>query len=225
MYSTSKTDSANTSASFNDGSVWMLLAINTIALITAVWQGWSLAELMLNYWAQSLIIGASYVLRIRKLGNYSTEGFRMNGRNVKPNAATKRKTAFFFCIHYGGFHAGYLIFILQDLPSGVLLDPGFIACTVGFAINHGYSYRFHRKMDDQGKPNIGTLMFTPYLRILPMHLTIIFGGATGSSGMGLVIFGALKTAADAVMHVIEHRRLGTKADTETGLEAPSNADH
>ncbi len=203
----------------------MLLAINIIALATAIWQGWSLAELMLIYWAQSLIIGASYVLRISRLGNYSTEGFRMNGRSVKPNAATKRKTAFFFCIHYGGFHAVYLIFILQDLPLDILLDPGFVACTLGFAVNHAFSYRYHRQMDEQGTPNIGTLMFTPYLRILPMHLTIIFGGATGSAGAGLVIFGALKTAADAVMHVIEHRRLGTKATPEPGIEAEIDAEH
>ena len=223
MYSTNKNNP--TTASFHDGSVWMLLAINLIALMTAIWQGWSLAELMLIYWAQSLIIGASYVLRISRLGNYSTEGFRMNGRSVKPNAATKRKTAFFFCIHYGGFHAAYLIFILQDLPPGILLDPGFIACTLGFAINHAFSYRYHRQMDEQGKPNIGTLMFTPYLRILPMHLTIIFGGATGSAGTGLVIFGALKTAADAVMHVVEHRRLGTKANAEAEIEAEINVDH
>ncbi|XOV84487.1 MAG: DUF6498-containing protein [bacterium] len=223
MYSTNKNDPAV--ASFNDGSVWMLLAINVIALATAIWQGWSLAELMLIYWAQSLIIGASYVLRISRLGNYSTQGFRINGRSVKPNAATKRKTAFFFCVHYGGFHAVYLMFILQDLPADILLDPGFLACTVGFAVNHAFSYRYHQNRDEQGKPNIGNLMFTPYLRILPMHLTIIFGGVTGSAGAGLLIFGALKTAADAVMHVVEHRRLGTSAPQEENIEAELDADH
>jgi hypothetical protein len=196
-------------ASFTDGSVWMLLLINVIALITALLQGWSLVELMLIYWAQSLIIGASYVARISKLDNYSTEGFKINGKRVKPTAATKRQTAFFFCIHYGGFHAVYLLFLLQDTEIAVMLDPGFIFCTLGFAVNHWFSYRYHRQMDEQGKPNIGNLMFTPYIRIVPMHLTILLGGVLGGS-FSLLIFGALKTAADAVMHVVEHRQLGPK---------------
>ena len=202
----------------------MLLAINIIALLTAVWQGWSLAELMLIYWAQSLIIGASYVARISRLDRYSTEGFRINGRSVEPNAATRRKTAFFFCVHYGGFHTVYLAFLLNDLPLSTLLDPGFLLCTSGFAINHAFSYNFHRKRDEQGKPNIGTLMFTPYLRILPMHLTIIFGGALGG-GISLLIFGALKTVADAVMHVVEHRRLGPAAGNEAKNKVEADVNH
>ena len=52
-------------------------------------------------------------------------------------------------------------------------------------------------------------MFTPYLRIIPMHLTIILGATLGG-GAGLIVFGILKTIADAIMHVIEHKRLGHK---------------
>lgn len=51
-------------------------------------------------------------------------------------------------------------------------------------------------------------MFLPYARILPMHLTIILGGALGGEGAAVVlIFGALKTAADVLMHHVEHRIL------------------
>lgn len=45
-------------------------------------------------------------------------------------------------------------------------------------------------------------MFYPYLRIIPMHLTIIFGHAMDQSAM--VLFMILKTLADAGMHMIEH---------------------
>jgi hypothetical protein len=57
-----------------------------------------------------------------------------------------------------------------------------------------------------GRPNIGTLMFMPYLRILPMHLSIILGAVLGGS-TAVLFFLALKTAADAGMHVIEHALL------------------
>jgi len=53
-------------------------------------------------------------------------------------------------------------------------------------------------------------MFFPYIRIVPMHLTIIFAGNAieqGSTITGLmVLFLLLKTAADAIMHWIEHRK-------------------
>jgi len=60
-------------------------------------------------------------------------------------------------------------------------------------------------------PNIGTMMFFPYLRIIPMHLTIIFGSdyAKGSSG-ALILFLVLKTIADLIMHMIEHAKARQK---------------
>src|SRR5438132_766929 len=58
--------------------------------------------------------------------------------------------------------------------------------------------------DQQGQPNIGGVMFLPYLRILPMHLTIILGVAAGYTG-GVMLFAGLKMLADVLMHWIEYR--------------------
>lgn len=50
-----------------------------------------------------------------------------------------------------------------------------------------------------------------------MHLTIILGGALGGDGAGvLLVFGALKTAADVLMHYVEHRVLQRGAATAAG---------
>ena len=189
-----------------DSSVWALLGANLFALIIAFLQGWSLAELMLIYWAQSVIIGASYVARIRSLDKFSTKNFKINNKPVEPTESTKRQTAVFFTLHYGFFHFGYLMFIIST-ASGALFDLGFLLCTVAFAFNHMFSYRYHRDMDRAGTPNIGTLMFTPYIRIVPMHLTIVLGESLAGTN-NLLLFGLLKTAADAIMHVVEHKRLG-----------------
>jgi hypothetical protein len=190
--------------------MWTLVGANLLALVVAFSQGWLLAELMLIYWAQSVIIGASYVMRIASLEKFSTKNFRINNRPVEPTGKTKRQTAVFFVVHYGMFHFVYLAFIMQAVPFNLLFDFGFVICTGAFAFNHAYSYRYHRELDRQGTPNIGTLMFTPYVRIVPMHLTILLGSFIAGSG-GLVLFGVLKTVADAVMHVIEHRRIGAAA--------------
>lgn len=50
-------------------------------------------------------------------------------------------------------------------------------------------------------------MFLPYARVIPMHLTIIFGFGFGSHSFALIIFLILKTVADWIMHEFEHRLL------------------
>ncbi|MDP1340599.1 DUF6498-containing protein, partial [Klebsiella variicola] len=56
------------------------------------------------------------------------------------------------------------------------------------------------------RPGVGRLMTVPYLRIIPMHLTLICGVFLGGSGT-VLFFMLLKTAADAAMHHVEHRLL------------------
>ena len=187
-----------------DGSIWLLVAINVVALGIAHWKQWPLTQLMLLYWGQSIAIGISYVLRILSLEQFSTEGFKVNDRAVDPTPATKRQVAAFFVLHFGFFHLGYLVFLFADSAARPRLDAWFWLCVLGFALNHFWSYRYNREMDRQGSPNIGTLMFTPYLRIIPMHLTIVSGAFLGK---GLLLFGGLKILADAAMHLIEHAQL------------------
>lgn len=188
-----------------DGSLWALLGANALTLAVALWQGWDPRYLMLVYWAQSVVIGVSNVFRMLALDRFSTENFRVNGRAVEPTPATKRQTAAFFAMHYGLFHALYLAFLVSEGDGPALIDGWFGLCAVLFAANHLYSHRYNVAIDRRGTPNIGTLMFTPYLRIVPMHLTLIFGGLFG--GFGLVLFVAMKTLADVAMHLVEHQQL------------------
>lgn len=187
-----------------DGSVWVLVAVNVLALAVAYYQDWPVAQLMLLYWGQSVVIGTSYVLRILALEQFSTENFQINNRSVEPTPSTKRQVAAFFTFHFGFFHVLYLVFLLGVPKTAPRLDAWFWLCVAGFALNHFWSYRYNREMDRQGTPNIGTLMFTPYLRIIPMHLTIVSGLFIGK---GLLMFGGLKILADIGMHLIEHRQL------------------
>ena len=191
-----------------DGSIWLLVAVNVLALGIAHWQRWPLQQLMLLYWAQSIAIGLSYVLRILSLDKFSTENFKINGQPAEATPQTKRKVAAFFVMHFGFFHVVYFIFIfagaaVQDRQPP-RLDGWFWLCVLGFALNHFWSYRYNRDVDRQGTPNIGTLMFTPYLRIIPMHVTILSGAFLGK---GLLLFGGLKLFADIVMHLVEHAQL------------------
>ncbi len=87
---------------------------------------------------------------------------------------------------------------------GALFDIGFLLCSPAFAFNHLFSYRYHRALDQAG-----TLMFTPYIRIVPMHLSIVLGESLAGS-VNILLFGVLKTIADTLTHVVEHKRLRHK---------------
>ena len=186
-------------------SVLSLITANLVTIALALYEGWNLQELMLIYWAQSIIIGYYNVRRILDLRQFSTENFKMNDVRPPENERTKRSTAFFFAIHYGLFHVVYLMFLVagdQKFEGSWLL---LCACVVAFLLNHRHSYHYYRQQDQDRKPNIGTIMFFPYARVVPMHLTIIFGNAFGPpTSFGLVLFLGLKSAADVVMHTIEH---------------------
>jgi hypothetical protein len=194
----------------SDFSLASLIAANVFAIAVAWHSRMSLQELMLVYWIQSVIIGVSNIIRILNLDRFMTEGFTMNNAPVRPDdPAAKQSVAIFFAVHYGLFHAIYLVFILVSAVKGQLgASPlPYVLCALGFALNHAYSLRHNIARDAAGRPNIGTLMFLPYARIVPMHMTIVTGGLVAGSAFGFFLFCGLKTFADAVMHTVEHHML------------------
>jgi len=191
----------------------MLLAVNAATLCVAVFDHWSTVALMAAYWAQSVLIGIANVFRIVALDRFSTQGFKIGGRAVDPTPAVKRQTAIFFAIHYGFFHLAYLMFLRSFAKASVIFDGWFWLCTVAFGLDHLWSHRGRAALDRQAVPNIGTMMFTPYLRIVPMHLTILLGGLFINAAAGMILFGVLKTLADLAMHLVERaqaRKLATQ---------------
>ncbi len=191
-----------------DASLWVLLVSNLITMGVAVNQGWNLVMLMWVYWFQSITIGTFNFIRILKLEEFSTSGFTINNRPAMPTAGTKNFTALFFLFHFGFFHFVYLVFLLTGTFAKIYGDGvtiagmGSVLLTAGlFFVNHLFSFMYNRPRDSE-RQNIGTLMFYPYARIIPMHLTIILGMTMGQAALPLFL--GLKTVADVVMHVVEH---------------------
>lgn len=198
-----------------DRSLWVLIVVNLAVVALALVQHWSLPDLMLIYWCQSVIIGVSQAIRMASLREFSTDNLQMNEQDVDPTPATQRSVVGFFLLHYGFFHVGYLVFIFADAQPAV--DWTLVLAAGAFAFHHFHSLAYNIEVDRRGCPNIGTLMFTPYLRIIPMHLTIIFGGAIGIQSSGaLLLFGLLKLGADVGMHLVEHATYQGGADPQRG---------
>jgi hypothetical protein len=190
-----------------DLSLLPLLFSNGLAIWWTARDHLSLQTVMMIYWAQSVAIGAVNVLRILVLREYSTDDFRMGGP-LSPSAGTKLKVAGFFTLHYGFFHVVYLVFILAAMTRG-RVDVNVPFVLYGAALFAGTdlaALALHWNAETRGR-NIGQVMFAPYLRIVPMHLAIIFGGFVNyHPGVTLGLFQGLKTIADVFTHLVQHRR-------------------
>lgn len=183
-----------------------IVAANLFTMGLALWQQWPMALLLWPFWLQSLVIGWFARKRILALREYSTEGFKVNGVQPRPDEKTKRETANFFVVHYGFFHVGYLVFLLSRGQDVSALDWLLIAgAGVAFWLGHQRSHRLNVDADTRVKRNIGALMFLPYARVVPMHLMVFLAASGGAASfLAVLAFTALKTGADAIMHVVEH---------------------
>jgi len=193
-----------------DLSLIMLILSNILTISLAITQHWNLIIIMWIYWFQSIIIGIFNFIRILTLNNFSTENFKVNDNSVEATDSRKKGTAFFFLFHYGFFHFAYMIFMLVGTFSDTSIFTKqtifliFISIII-FLINHLFSFIKNYENDSQKKRNIGTVLFFPYARIVPMHLTIVFGLFLATNAIAILFFMILKTIADVIMHQIEHK--------------------
>jgi len=195
-------------------SIGHLLLANTVTLAAALLLDWDAGWLLWPYWIQSVVIGVYARKRMLALVRFSTEGFTSNGKRVPEDDSGKRSTANFFAVHYGFFHFGYLVFLLNQHRVGSVLDAAILlACGVSFVLSQRATYAAQHAADLKGVPNLGALMFTPYLRVVPMHLAILLGAHSTGAWM-LTLFTLLKTASDVLFDVVD-RRIAERAALRT----------
>ena len=195
-----------------DQAMWGIIVSNVLAMIVAIALDWDVRELLWPYFIQSVVIGFYARRRMLALRDFSTEGFSSGNQPLQPTVETQKSTANFFAVHYGFFHFVYFVFLFQgstDSGHPPTQIDGLMAVALGlaFLLTHGRSHREHVAADLATKPNLGALMFMPYLRIIPMHLVILFGAARGGGAGTVILFSVLKTLADVGMHKFEHRQL------------------
>lgn len=205
-----------------------LVVANLAAIFFFVVSDASILQVIWIYWLQSVIIGAVNVVRILKL-DFSRPVPQVDGAPVPPapsagwGAFIKVFLAGFFIMHYGGFHFAYLVFLViftledtftfngveQQFSLGEVSAVAVLLSGFAFAVHHVISF-IDERMEVRRNPHAGAVstgraMVQPYLRILPMHLTIIMGPII-SLKLGntwvFVAFMILKTMADVRLYQI-----------------------
>lgn len=146
---------------------------NTVPLFGVLFFGWSLFAILFYYWLENGIIGFFNVGKMIVAAFWQRQ---FTGLILVP----------FFCLHFGGFMAGHLFFLVHFFTEG---DPIFVrydhpSMTLVWIVILNilpvcFSYLgsfidFVRKKAKTTR--LDFLFFSPYPRIFVMHITLLLGG-------------------------------------------------
>ncbi len=178
-------------------SVKILLLANSIPVFGVAFLGWSVFDILILYWAESVIIGLFNILKMFKVG-----GIRIIG------------VVLFFVIHFGGFMFGHISVLSALLRVSVfqIISSLQLLPIIGLFISHGYSYltNFIDKKEYE-KTSAGTLLFAPYSRVISMHIAVMLCGFlfvisdTMTVAKSLILI-VVKTWLDYNLHIRAHKK-------------------
>ncbi len=202
---------------FQMPSAISLIISNLVPLFGVLFIGWNSAEVLLLFWSESAVIGIYNILKMIKAKGMP-QGLEMNGKKVAvKNEEDLKKLKYiivpFFIMHYGAFMFAHLIFLSVFLTRGGFFNflvalPLVFFGALGFLISHGISYYTNYiRGKEYEKADVGKLLFSPYTRIIPMHIAIIFSFMSGAPVMILVV---IKTIIDLTAHFMEHNKFKFK---------------
>lgn len=189
-------------SNLSDPSLYALLAMNVFLIYHYRQQPDSIHSIIALYWVQSVLIGLFNFLDILTLQKVKEGSWKMNDQK----SDSKGCAAFFFLFHYGFFHIGYLIFLAFTGIELKKIDWKFMALAFWIILaSQALTFVQHKIRYRNVPGNIGQMFFLPYLRIVPMHLTILVPAFFHISGY--MVFLVLKTVFDLIFQVVYHNIL------------------
>ena len=199
-----------------DPGLWTLIALNLFFIYEVKDDPKQYTTVIWLYWFQSVLIGLfnfTDMLTV-KTKNIDVSNMTFNDKPVTPVRA-KGCLPVFFLFHYGIFHFAYLIFLLIDFK---ISDANFSylgAAAAGVILQQVIHFTQTKIRYAHRPRNISSMFFTPYLRIVPMHLTILLPAFLGWTPA--LTFLILKSVFDVIGHLITTKYYWNNEQTpETG---------
>lgn len=194
-------------------SAWVLVAANLLPLYGVLFWNWEAFPLLLLFWMENVIIGVLNAARMLAVDPADVASWGLKLFMVP-----------FFCFHYGMFTAIHGVFVLglfggrQYNTSGLdVLDPAMRAASdwklwlplLALLASHLFSFFYNYLYRGEfRRASVQALMMKPYVRVVILHVTILFGGfgamALGSPLWALLLLIAIKITVDVKAHLKEH---------------------
>lgn len=180
-----------------DPALWTLIILNLLFIYEFKDDPTQYTTIIWLYWCQSVMIGAFNFFDMITTRNIKSD-VTVNG---KPATKFQTRGCFplFFLVHYGAFHVAYLVFLAIDFK---LSDANFIYlkwALLGVLLQQIIHFTQMKIKYSTAARSIGTMLIAPYLRIVPMHLTILLPKFLGwTPGITFLIF---KTVFDVIGHL------------------------
>jgi hypothetical protein len=182
-----------------DPAFWTLVLLNLFIIYGYNGDPKQYSTIIWLYWCQSVLLGIFNFFDMLTLKNADVSNLTING---KP--ATKQMSRgclpFFFLGHYGIFHFVYLIFLSIDFQFSNVDYSILKWAILGLFVNQLIHFIQNKTSYSRVPRKIGTMFFVPYLRIVPMHLTILLPKFIGWTPV--LTFLILKTIFDLLGHLI-----------------------
>ncbi len=118
-----------------------------------------------------------------------------------------------FCFGHGTFVVDMFGGDVDSIPAAmqVIMQGGLQLALIALVVSHGFSFVRNFLMRGEIKEaSISEVMFSPYKRIVVLHVFIILGGVAlqsfGVTQVGLITLAIVKIVADLIAHKMEHKK-------------------
>jgi len=211
-----------------------LIAANLVVAAVTLIRGWGFYEIIIVYWCEAIIIGGYNMARMVMVG-LAGEPF---GKSVDAGSLGNRLLLLllvlgFFVVKFGGFALGMGLLVAmvpaflgqahnagaREIWHGLQAVGGGVAIAVAVLfISHGISFVMNFLLRrEYENTNLLVLLFWPYVRMSLVVMALGAGLAAAalipaldtSTTFGVAIV-LVKSAADLLMHQIEHAWLARK---------------
>lgn len=193
---------------------WLMILIN-LMLLAQFFYNPSIASFVVTvFWLQSVLLGVETILKILFTSSRG-QAFKKNGDDANLGFVMNLFVAGFFTFHFGVFImvTGGISFAL--MKDWTVVKVSEFAFPTLILILTGVLLEWPRKLKGirRNSPGIATLMFAPYIRLIPLAI-IIFGSQTLSITATVVLFIGAKLLAEWLYFIAVDKQLYEATEKE-----------
>ncbi len=191
-----------------DPAFWLLLGINGYLVYhyyqhpevftTLIWLYWSQTGLMGFFNFLDILTGPEKTLTEQEEATINNSNLS-DASKYEITHRDRVKVAFGFLTLFGILQAIYVAFIAVMPESGPFQWYLYWYFIIAFFMGQLYTFIQHKLQQKKSPPNLVPSTFVPFLRILPLHLTIVLPTFLKVGNMGFFLI--LKSLVDIIMYV------------------------